>query len=56
MTFIHNPQHGRDELDHLRAEVDCSTMLERAGFLLDKGESTRNSPKYRNEDGRIVIV
>ncbi len=56
MTFIHNPQHDRDELEQLRAGVDCSTVLERAGFLLDKGESTRNSPKYRNDDGRIVIV
>lgn len=56
MAFIHNPQNDSDELVQLRAGVDCSTVLERAGFLLDKRESTRNCPKYRNDDGRVVIV
>jgi len=56
VTFIRNPQNDSDELEQLRAGVDCSTVLERAGFLLDKSESTRNSPKYRNDDGWVVIV
>lgn len=44
------------ELDELRARVDCRTVLERAGWTLDRGESTANAMKYRLGTGRIVIV
>ena len=56
MTFIRNPQADHAELEELRAGVSCATVLERAGFLLDKRESTRNCPKYRNDDGQVIIV
>lgn len=43
-------------MQEIRAGVTCAVVLEQEGFLLDKKESTRNSPKYRSQDGRIVIV
>ncbi len=45
-----------DELTELRARVDCRVVLERAGWTLDKQESTRGASKYRHGAGRIVIV
>jgi hypothetical protein len=45
-----------DEIGALRARVDCRTVLERAGWQLDKAESTRRAVKYRLGAGRIVIV
>ena len=39
---------ARDELDELRARVDCRTVLEAAGWELDGRSSTRNAAKYRN--------
>ena len=47
---------ARDELDELRARVDCRTVLEAGGWELDAKESTRGAVKYRNGAGRIVIV
>ncbi|MBU8541746.1 DUF3991 and TOPRIM domain-containing protein [Falsiroseomonas tokyonensis] len=45
-----------NEIDALRARVDCRTVLERAGWQLDIAESTRRAVKYRLGAGRIVIV
>lgn len=45
-----------DEIAELRAQVDCRTVLEQAGWELDGKESTRHAPKYRHGAGRIVIV
>ncbi len=56
MTTFHDPSADREELHAIRAGVTCALVLEREGFLLDKKESTRNCPKYRSQDGRIVIV
>ncbi|ONF49417.1 DUF3991 and TOPRIM domain-containing protein [Methylobacterium radiotolerans] len=44
------------ELDELRARVDCRTVLEQAGWTLDKEGSTQHAPKYRNGPAQIVIV
>ena len=44
------------ELFELRARVDCRVVLERAGWLLDKKESTRRAAKYRRGAGEIIIV
>jgi hypothetical protein len=44
------------ELDELRDRVDCRTVLERAGWTLDKEGSTQHAPKYRNGPSQIVIV
>ena len=47
---------ARDELDELRARVDCRAVLEAGGWELDAKESTRRAAKYRGGLGRIVIV
>lgn len=44
------------ELDILRAGVNCAIVLERAGYGLDKTESTPRHQKYRHDGGNIVIV
>lgn len=44
------------EIDELRERVDCRTVLERAGWELDKAESTQNAAKFRNGPAKIVIV
>lgn len=56
MHISRTAEADRAELEHLRAGVNCATVLERAGFTLDRRESTRRSPKYRDGNGRIVIV
>ena len=47
-----------DELERLRASVNCVTVLERLapGWQLDQRESTRRALKYRGGCGEIVIV
>ncbi len=40
MGFVRDFSEDQRELDALRAGVDCATVLEREGFLLDKAEST----------------
>ncbi len=44
------------ELVELRERVDCRTVLERAGWQVDEGESTRRAAKYRRGAGEIIIV
>lgn len=44
------------ELIELRERVDCRTVLERAGWVLDEAESTRRAAKYRRGAGEIIIV
>ncbi|NPD70271.1 DUF3991 domain-containing protein (plasmid) [Lichenicola cladoniae] len=56
MNTLRDPASDRDELQEIRAGVTCAVVLEQEGFLLDKKESTRNSPKYRSTDGRTVII
>lgn len=45
----------REELEALRAKVNCEAVLERAGYEIDLKESTRRAVKYRR-GGSIVIV
>ncbi|BAU94210.1 MULTISPECIES: DUF3991 and TOPRIM domain-containing protein [Hyphomicrobiales] len=45
-----------DELDELRARVDCRAVLENAGWELDAAESTAHAAKYRGGPAQIVIV
>jgi hypothetical protein len=49
---------GQEELDHLRANVNCATILERLGrgWQLDATESTRRALKFRRGPGEILIV
>lgn len=51
-----DPDTDRWELDQLRAEVSCAVVLERAGWRLDRRESSRANLKYRRNAGEIVIV
>jgi hypothetical protein len=46
------------EIERLRAEVSCATLLERLPppWLLDRAESTKNCLKYRRGAGEILIV
>jgi hypothetical protein len=44
------------ELVELRERVDCRTVLERAGWQVDEGESSRRAAKYRRGAGEIIIV
>ena len=44
------------ELEELRTHVDCRVVLERDGWSLDRGESTRRALKYRRGTGKIIIV
>ena len=46
-----------EELDHLRAGVNCATLPEKlsSGWTLDRRESTRRTLKYRRA-GEILIV
>ena len=43
-------------LEELRTRVDCRVVLERAGWTLDRRESTRHAVKYRRGAGDIIIV
>ncbi|WP_199500207.1 DUF3991 and toprim domain-containing protein [Methylovirgula sp. 4M-Z18] len=45
----------KHELEELRDRVPCAAVLERAGFTIDRKESTRRAVKYRR-GGEIVIV
>ena len=46
------------EIERLRAEVNCATLLERLPppWLLDRAESTKNCLKYRRGAGEVIIV
>ncbi|MCW0021345.1 DUF3991 and toprim domain-containing protein [Rhizobium sp. BT-226] len=45
----------KQELEDLRDRVPCATVLEQAGFAIDRQESTRKAVKYRR-GAEIVIV
>ncbi|VTZ48713.1 conserved hypothetical protein [Methylocella tundrae] len=46
------------EIERLRAEVSCATLLERLPppWLLDRAESTKNCLKYRRGASEVLIV
>jgi hypothetical protein len=44
------------ELEALRNQVDCRTVLEQAGWKLDKTQSTAHAAKYRAGTAQIAIV
>lgn len=45
----------RQDIETLRDRVSCAAVLHRAGFAVDRKESTRRAMKYRR-DGMIIIV
>ena len=50
--------HYHDEIDQLKAEVHCGTVLEQQAppWQLDRRESTCNALKYRRSTGEVLIV
>lgn len=49
------PMAGFD-IDRLKAEVPCSTLLEKDGWKVDLRESTPRAIKFRRAEGEIIIV
>lgn len=45
-----------EEIEELRTNVDCRSVLDQAGWTLDEAESSGRAVKYRHGPGRIVIV
>jgi len=59
MAYRSSPEAQRDELQAFRDSIDCSTVLEKAGFRLDREATAQRSArnlKFRRGDGEIVIV
>jgi len=52
LALVNDP----DELADLRGRVNCCTVLEAAGWQIDKTESTARNPKYRDGGAGIVVV
>lgn len=44
------------ELEELRARVDCRTVLEQAGWRFDETESTSNAAKFRNGSNIVIVT
>nr|WP_026784751.1 DUF3991 and toprim domain-containing protein [Pleomorphomonas koreensis] len=44
------------EIEELKGRVECSVMLEKAGFAIDIGESTRRAIKFRRGDDIIIVI
>lgn len=49
-------RHHDPDIEALREQVDCRSVLERAGWRMDRKESTRRAVKYRRGAGEIIIV
>lgn len=46
----------RNEVEELRDRVGCAAVLERAGFAIDRRESTRRAVKYRRGDDIVIVI
>jgi hypothetical protein len=46
----------QDEIEGLRAKVQCSHLLEHLGWSRDSAQSTSRAVKYRRGPGEIIIV
>ncbi|TIR50621.1 MAG: DUF3991 domain-containing protein [Mesorhizobium sp.] len=46
----------RNEVEELRDRVGCAAVLERAGFAIDRRESTRRAVKYRRNDDILIVI
>lgn len=49
-------EQAREELVRFREEIRCEVVLEKAGYTLDKSESSTNNRKYRRGKGESIIV
>ena len=46
----------RRDIDELRQRVPCAAVLEKAGWAMDKKESTRRAMKYRSGTDIIIVI
>jgi hypothetical protein len=44
------------DVSYLKERVTCSAVLEKAGFTIDLGESTRRAVKFRRGDDIIIVI
>ena len=44
------------EIEGLKGRVECSAVLEKAGFAIDIRESTRRAIKFRRGDDIIIVI
>ena len=44
------------EIEDLKGRVECSAVLEKAGFAIDIRESTRRAIKFRRSDDIIIVI
>ncbi|AOX21615.1 DUF3991 and TOPRIM domain-containing protein [Kozakia baliensis] len=59
MAYRSSPEAQREELQEFRDSVNCSTVLEKEGFRLDRAATAQRSArnlKFRRGEGEIVIV
>lgn len=46
----------KHDIERLRAQVSCAAVAERAGFKLDRRESTRRALKFRRGGDLVIII
>lgn len=46
----------KKDIEELRQKVCCGALLEKAGWEVDRKESTRRAVKYRHGENKIIIV
>lgn len=46
----------REDIESLRDRVSCDAVLHRAGFAVDREQSTRRAVKYRRDGGIIIVT
>lgn len=45
-----------EEVEHLKEQVSCAAVLEKAGFAIDAKESTRRAVKHRRSDAIVIVI
>ncbi|TIS97724.1 MAG: hypothetical protein E5W99_01910, partial [Mesorhizobium sp.] len=46
----------KSDVEELRSGVLCAAVLERAGFAVDRKESTKRAVKFRRGDEIIIVI
>ncbi|RWI63621.1 MAG: DUF3991 domain-containing protein [Mesorhizobium sp.] len=46
----------KSDVEELRSGVPCAAVLERAGFAVDRKESTKRAVKFRRGDDIIIVI
>ncbi|CRK76705.1 hypothetical protein NIG5292_02770 [Nereida ignava] len=46
----------KSDVEELRSGVPCAAVLERAGFAVDRKESTKRAVKFRRGDEIIIVI